>query len=468
MQNLGYSNDQLIDLMEKVGLTSSTENFLLLNGKFSADSLSKEKKLDMVGKLKNENEKDPSGLISDFLRFANGLDLVPEGEDSKILNKIIRREITADEFRKNFAKGGEVNVPDAKKEPDERVDRMTGLPYNIQAGVLGVDQEDPEKRLLSNTGGMLLARLKKTRQQKAVGGKILKLFFKDVKTPSGIAYDKQGLNVVRTAEELTEQLNPRVQRAIENVDAQSVTPIPGSFVDEKSVRYKGEGFKKMLEGQGVDVDLDLGNYVIMGKVGKDVTDKTFQNLLISARTSKKFTEGVNKPLAKVNIYDAEDLTIDQMKKNYRDNTGIKTQPQRIQTNLVQPELFKIIVDGVEKRLDHPIVTIQSSAAKMKQLGFKTDHGYALDVQFVGPVKMTRLTKRNKKGKIPQPNLRPETVGTIKKGKVIGQIKTSSGKIHDLYDYIEVDATPSLGKDVTIKEKFYRGGKVQRALLNARR
>ena len=110
----------------------------------------------------------------------------------------------------------------------------------------------------------------------------------------------------------------------------------------------------------------------------------------------------------------------------------------------------------------------TEAAKMKQLGFKTDHGYALDVQFVGPVKMTRLTKKNKKGKIPQPNLRPETVGTIKKGKIIGQIKTSSGKIHNLYDYLEIDATPSLGKDVTIKEKFYRGGKVQRALLNARR
>ena len=53
---------------------------------------------------------------------------------------------------------------------------MTGLPYNIQAGTLGIDQEDPEKRLLSNTGGMLLSRLKKTRQQKAVGGKIHNLY----------------------------------------------------------------------------------------------------------------------------------------------------------------------------------------------------------------------------------------------------------------------------------------------------
>ena len=41
-----------------------------------------------------------------------------------------------------FAIGGEVNVPNAKKEPDEKIDRLTGLPYNYQAGVLGQDEEE--------------------------------------------------------------------------------------------------------------------------------------------------------------------------------------------------------------------------------------------------------------------------------------------------------------------------------------
>ena len=42
-----------------------------------------------------------------------------------------------------YAKGGIVtNVPQVKLEPDERVDRMTGIPYNIQAGILGQDEED--------------------------------------------------------------------------------------------------------------------------------------------------------------------------------------------------------------------------------------------------------------------------------------------------------------------------------------
>ena len=51
-----------------------------------------------------------------------------------------------------FAFGGEVNVPNAKKEPDEKIDRLTGLPYNYQAGVLGQDEEE---RFGFYTGGLI-------------------------------------------------------------------------------------------------------------------------------------------------------------------------------------------------------------------------------------------------------------------------------------------------------------------------
>jgi hypothetical protein len=54
-----------------------------------------------------------------------------------------------------YAKGGEVIVPNAPVEPDERIDKMTGLPYNIQAGSAFVDEEDPEKRMLFNLGGIV-------------------------------------------------------------------------------------------------------------------------------------------------------------------------------------------------------------------------------------------------------------------------------------------------------------------------
>ena len=47
--------------------------------------------------------------------------------------------------RETFAKGGEVDVPQAPPEPDERIDKMTGLPYDQQAGGAFVDEEDRKR-----------------------------------------------------------------------------------------------------------------------------------------------------------------------------------------------------------------------------------------------------------------------------------------------------------------------------------
>ena len=60
----------------------------------------------------------------------------------------------ADE-RDNFDKGGLVlDVPNVPKEPDERIDKVTGLPYNIQAGEAFIDNDDdPLKRIGFGKGG---------------------------------------------------------------------------------------------------------------------------------------------------------------------------------------------------------------------------------------------------------------------------------------------------------------------------
>jgi len=56
--------------------------------------------------------------------------------------------------RPTFAKGGEVlNVPRVPEEPDERIDKMTGLPYNQQAGTAFIDEEDPLRRMGFFGGG---------------------------------------------------------------------------------------------------------------------------------------------------------------------------------------------------------------------------------------------------------------------------------------------------------------------------
>ena len=71
------------------------------------------------------------------------------------------REEAFDRARERFAKGGRVTVPNAPLEPDERIDKMTGQPYNIQAGSAFVDEEDPEKRMLFKENGFDLTELKR-------------------------------------------------------------------------------------------------------------------------------------------------------------------------------------------------------------------------------------------------------------------------------------------------------------------
>lgn len=57
------------------------------------------------------------------------------------------------DIAEKYSVGGEVEVPNASPEPDERIDKMTGLPYNLQAGIPFRDEEDPLKRLGLVGGG---------------------------------------------------------------------------------------------------------------------------------------------------------------------------------------------------------------------------------------------------------------------------------------------------------------------------
>jgi len=66
------------------------------------------------------------------------------------------RDILKDEKEEKFLylKGGEVAIPRAAPEPDERIDKMTGQPYDKQAGTAFMDEEDPIRRLGFGVGGI--------------------------------------------------------------------------------------------------------------------------------------------------------------------------------------------------------------------------------------------------------------------------------------------------------------------------
>ena len=289
---------------------------------------------------------------------------------------------------------------------------------------------------------------------KTVGRGSKKKFVRDVNTKG----EERGSIVIPT-EETVEPLVARQGRALASESSVSVMPAPGKFFNPKNSSYKGDRMSGMLEEANIELDLDFGNYIVMGKKPQDVSDKTFQNLFITPRTSNKELSGGrdNKSIARANAYDGPDLTLKNMNDNYEKNVGKKGTVYR--TNLVQPGNFSL--EG-NRRLNHPIVAVQAMSgpeALEAFAGKKKKHYYGLDMQFSGPVKMDKITSRNKDGTIQQPNLRPVTVGNITLGNKIGEVKVS-GNMHVLYDYIEVDGSMSLADEILRLPKFNEGGLVK--------
>ena len=205
-------------------------------------------------------------------------------------------------------------------------------------------------------------------------------------------------------------------------------------------------------------------------IPKDVSGKTFQNLFISPRLSyKKSTElsrvqdketgeikrgyVQNKAQSSGNVYEEKALTDDDLRQNYKTNTGEKKAPSKAQINLLQPEKFKIRVGESFGTLDHPIVTVEQGPK----------HFYSFDMQVVGPVIMQKIKKDV------QPNLRPSTIGKIKLGDIVGEIQIGKKK-HPIYNKIEIDSTDSMPQDMQPVPKFNQGGtamkdQMQMAFMN---
>jgi len=81
-----------------------------------------------------------------------------EGITGEALEDIPNRQVKLP-VKKGYNKGGEVlDVPNAPPEPDQRIDKMTGMPYDQQAGTAFTDQEDrqdPLQRMGFGTGSLV-------------------------------------------------------------------------------------------------------------------------------------------------------------------------------------------------------------------------------------------------------------------------------------------------------------------------
>ena len=138
--------DEAIKVLLDNGMSKEQVGFLVGNI-FRPEKPSMNTMIDMFEKLPVEQQRANREAIMEMYQKYSEYYRTP-------LIKPVEAPRASQEGRAGFAKGGEVFVPQAPTEPDERIDKMTGLPYNIQAGSAFIDEEDPEKRMMFNKGGI--------------------------------------------------------------------------------------------------------------------------------------------------------------------------------------------------------------------------------------------------------------------------------------------------------------------------
>ena len=135
-----------VEIMHMNGMSKKDIGFLL-SGYYRGEKPNMTLIADVYKQTPGLSTEERKKLIQDLTRVHSELvqtRLYPANEEQKFV---------APPTRLQKAKGGRVNIPQAPLEPDERIDKMTGRPYNEQAGLAFTDVEDRATRVMFNEGG---------------------------------------------------------------------------------------------------------------------------------------------------------------------------------------------------------------------------------------------------------------------------------------------------------------------------
>ena len=146
-----YKHENTITLLEKYGLPRNLRNRLVF-GQFTPNDIYQvfsegQDRVEIARDFPDQEEYyNAYNKINYYLQQEMLTDFVPEAFELETYN--------IEPSRQSKAKGGEVlNVPQVPVEPDQRIDKMTGMPYDQQAGTAFVDEEDPLRRMGFVGGG---------------------------------------------------------------------------------------------------------------------------------------------------------------------------------------------------------------------------------------------------------------------------------------------------------------------------
>ena len=403
------------------------------------------------------------------------------------------------EQRLQKSTGGEVSelIPNAPIEPDERINKLTGIPYNEEAGAAYMDTDDPVRVLKMNLGGAVselstsdpmgvkasnresakvvadvvtdtlpvvgevkgtLDTVKSIREGDYTGaavnaGATLLGIVPGVGDAAGRALKTKRKKLETLINKLKTSLSERTE-----VDT-PIRPVPPRQLDEANKDYD-ERVSLALKTQGVDVSekLKTGGEYVDPRTNKPLTNRVVSNSVIAPFTQERpVFQGV------LQDYSSNTKMLESVKKEaVKKNSDITI----LKSNLLKNNKYKIVSEDIEGLQDHTdrfgIVTVvgKNTLKYKKDRGMESDHMYGLQVEVKGDAVLERKVtkKKNNKYGYAQPSLKPHFVGDMKQGNKVGEIKVR-GKIHPLYDVVRVDA-----ESLSSKTTKAQGGAIKTQLI----
>ena len=395
--------------------------------------------------------------------------------------------------------GGEVSttIPNAPSEPDERINKLTGVPYNEGAGAAYMDEDDPMRVLKMNLGGVVpelstsdpMGVKSSNRESAKVVADVVtdtlpivgevKGAIDTVKSIREGDYTGAAVNagatllgivpgvgdaagrVLKTKRKKLETLINKLKTSLsERTEVDTpIRPVPPRQLDEANKDYD-ERVSLALKTQGVDVSekLKTGGEYVDPRTNKPLTNRVVSNSVIAPFTQERpVFQGVLQDYSS-NTKMLEGVRKEAVKKN-SDITILKS-------NLLKNNKYKIVSEDIEGLQDHTdrfgIVTVvgKNTLKYKKDRGMESDHMYGLQVEVKGDAVLERKVTKDKNNKYgyAQPSLKPHFVGDMKQGNKVGEIKMQ-GKIHPLYDVIRVDA-----ESLSSKTTKAQGGAIETQLI----
>ena len=165
-------NPAALILHEDAGLSEEEAEAAFLDV-FKPRGVSENLAMDYFGKSESKLNKSELNIL--YQLQSNYMDMQELTVYDPFPSKESFMGLNEERVEKNI--GGIVeDVPSVPKEPDERIDKLTGRPYNEQAGGAFIDEEDPLRRLGFTGGGAVGDPLR--RLGFGMGGEILKLYMR--------------------------------------------------------------------------------------------------------------------------------------------------------------------------------------------------------------------------------------------------------------------------------------------------